>query len=328
MFLCRGTIIMRLLSWHKVRRPAFTLIELLVVIAIIAILIGLLVPAVQKVREAAARISCGNNLKQFGLASHNCNDTNNRLPPLVGTFQNTGGTPNTVHFWLLPYVEQDNLYRSAANGADFDPANYPVSPANAAGTAGVKTFVCPADPGVDATGHAANSVNVLIGGGAEKRAAATSYAANAQVFATNFATNNLPGSGAGSARIPSTFQDGTSNTILFAEKLADCGGNNGSTSGTGNNGGNMWYRNNWSSTYGPYFNVRAAGVLAPPFQVRPLPYDNVNTCNFMLASTPHTSGIMVLLADGSTRLVSSSVSSATWWYACTPGGGETLGNDW
>src|SRR5437867_6002587 len=200
------------------RTRGFTLIELLVVIAIIAILIGLLLPAVQKVREAANRVKCSSNLKQLGLAAHHYHDLNDHFPPGIGYYPPASGAFGTYFFHLLPYLEQDNLYRDALGVVPFPPPAGPTAvyyPGNNnVYSRQVSVFLCPSDPSVGPEGV------VLING---VSFGASCYGPNALVAGqSDLTTKPFKVNPQGKARIPADFTDGTSNTLLHAEKYARC----------------------------------------------------------------------------------------------------------
>ena len=296
------------------RMLGFTLIELLVVIAIIAILISLLVPAVQKVRAAAARTQSLNNIKQMALASHGFHDAYRYMPAWrshrsiiyndAGGFWNNGRFEQTFFIDILPFIEQDPLYKNQG-----DPQVVPVWGSNYIwGHPTPPIYINPSDPSTTDGKYGDQGV-----AGYSCNGTALPYVETGRIGGNNFIWGKKVTLGA-------SFPDGTSNTALIAEKYGAPFYYDGvNYIQTAN-----WWSYGWTTGGNGYFSV---GV---PIQLNPgiNPNNPVNIALMNYVHAPRSEGILVGLADGSARLVSSTIDYNTWSNVCDPADGFVLPSDW
>ena len=296
------------------RRFGFTLIELLVVIAIIAILIGLLLPAVQKVREAASRMKCQNNLKQIGLGIHNYENAYSKLPP---GFSSRSATPNGDGLgsgwgWaaqILPQMEQDNLFRQIDLNRDILDSYH-----NAVRVKSLPMFRCPSDP------YTLDSVLVPFEAGGSTTIAFANYVAMGGTFEVtgNPDINTGPFLRNSSYKI-TDITDGTSNTIFATErgsKRSPITTWVGAITGCKNPP-----RNPGLDDEGPPTLILTQTGEAADARTPNNPLDHVEDANSF-----HSGGVNAVFGDGSVRFIRNSISPYTWFGLGTRSGGEILGD--
>jgi prepilin-type N-terminal cleavage/methylation domain-containing protein/prepilin-type processing-associated H-X9-DG protein len=318
------------------RRPAFTLIELLVVIAIIGILIALLLPAVQKIREAAARLKCANNLHQIGLAMHNYHDANGKLPPQTARNANSC-CYGTWQMAILPYVEQDNLWNAytnyggtAATGPTYEQlSNLRVTSVRLA------TFTCPSD--------IPNAPKLGTFSGVTYNITQHNYLVNVgNIDYSQGKDGVLPDQPAGLTFLGAPFSrnaqfkltdisDGTSNTLMAAEVKQGQGQDFRGLTWWAEGSGFTVYRT--PNSPGPDYIANGKGAPGcVPTAVNSLnadckafPTPNPNW-NVFTARSRHLGGVNVVLCDGSTRFVTNSIAWPVWQALGTSQGGEVVGD--
>jgi prepilin-type N-terminal cleavage/methylation domain-containing protein len=299
-------------------RRAFTLIELLVVIAIIGVLIGLLLPAVQQIREAAARTQCQNNLKQIGLAFHGHHDVYGAFPTGGISWQAdrgwTGNGPALYRtqgwgwgYQILPFIEQQNLWMVPPGTLPADATHGPTGDIAVASTP-VKTYICPSLRGPTVFPYSKGGWSPTVG-----QRAMCDYVGNG---GTSNGSLDGPIVPTGYVVNFATISNGTSNVLLVGDKYldratatlqSDCNDDQGWTDG-------------WDNDIVCFADGPGVGTVFPP-----QPDGSAGTCGFYFGG-PHPAGMQAVLCDGSVRSVSYSVNTTAFLYFCQAYGGGVV--DW